>query len=135
MSLRKLAARSPPAAPLTLGEVTTYSNTAGVNALRVGGDAANQSLVADGAGYFSDKDDDNLTCNVVRRGDDIFADGYPQISGNNSDTINLVMTGSGEDEKLTKRGTAYLDVSCTDGFERSSVATLNVRVAFDASIH
>ena len=118
--------------PLTLGEVTTYSDTTGVNALRVGGAAADVTLVADDAGYFSDADADTLTCNVVKRGDDIFASGYPTIGGNGTATVTLMLTAA--DNELAKKGTAYVDVSCTDGFERSPVATLTVSVAFDASI-
>ena len=121
--------------PLTLGEVTTYSDATGVNALTVGGDADDLVLVEANSGYFSDKDVDPLTCNVVRRGDDIFAEGYPTITDNGTATITLEMTGDAATEKLTKKGIAYLDVSCTDGFERSPVATLTVSVAFDASIH
>ena len=117
--------------PLTLGEVTMYSDTNSASALKIGGEATDVTLVEDDGGYFSDKDEgDSLTCNVVRRGADIFADGYPKVTAANV----LEMTDSGADARLMKKGTAYLDVSCTDGFERSDVGTLTVRVAFDASI-
>ncbi len=122
-----------PAKPLTLGGVTTYSDITSATALRVGSEVASLDLVAAEGGYFSDKDTgDTLTCNLVKRGDNIFAANHPSISGNGTATVTMAIAPSGS--ALAKRGTAYVDVSCTDGFERTEVATLKMVVAYDASI-
>ena len=105
-------------------------------------------MVADGLGYFSDKDltdpadaTTGLKCNFDLRGDDIFADttgatpvDYPVW---NSDTARRQLNlGPSEGADFKKKGTAHIDVWCTDTFgEASPKATLTITVTTQGSVH
>ena len=88
------------------------------------------------AGYFSDKDTgDTLTCRFDLRGDDIFPDtetvDYPVKDATDGDQINLA---ADETSDFKMKGTAYVDVWCSDGFETSPRATLTIKVTSQGSI-
>ena len=110
-------------------------------------DAHQIVMVADGLGYFSDKDltdptdaTNGLRCNFDLRGDDIFTDvtgdtpvDYPSWSDATRRTLRLQAS---EATVFKSKGTAHIDVWCTDTFgEASPKATLTITVTSQGSTH
>ena len=92
-------------------------------------------LVIDDGGYFSDADNgtSELTCRFNKRGASIFEENYPQWSDADRRQLNLA---SAVGVALEAKGTAYIDVWCTDpSGESSPMDTLTITVATDGSIH
>ena len=92
------------------------------------------TLVATGAGYFSDEDaGDTLTCRYDLSGEEIFAATYPSWA----DAATRVAINLGVDEgtDLAKKGTAHIDVWCMDqAGEASPKARRTIKVTTSGSI-
>ena len=94
------------------------------------------TLVADDSGYFSDADNAtaDLMCRFNTRGAGIFAEGYPQWA--TATTRRQLNLAANVGDAFEAKGTAYVDVWCTDtSGESSPMDTLTITVSSDGSIH
>ena len=117
-----------------LAVATAFSTVTNADGTDISG-ANSVTLVAENSGYFMDEDTgDTLTCRYDTRGDDIFAENFPAwVSAATRVAINL---GTDEGTALAKKGTAHIDVWCTDAVgESSPKATLTIKVMTTGSRH
>ena len=113
-----------------LGESTGFQTVTGITSPH------QVTLVADDSGYFSDEDNATaeLSCRFNKRGDAIFASGYPQwATATTRRQLNLAATAA---TAFAAQGTGYIDVWCVDtSGEESDMDTLTITVSSSGSIH
>ena len=118
--------------PTFTDDVDTYVITAGVITL-VDTDIATSATTMEG--YFSDKDNDPLTCNFnVTRGDSVNVN--PSSTEQQAiviDTDTAVAATPGVRRVPPRTGITTVAVTCTDTFE-SATDTLTMEVDFQGSI-